>query len=473
MPQGSAPGPGLADHYIGAIAALARRFVNESTVAGIEIINEPLPGFKFLIDPPIQAREFLYALYKRVIQAITGVRDGLPDCLPNVALPSSSNPSCAYQDLGIHDTRHIFFFEPAAERNTFDTTFDFMGIWTNYTNIVFTPHVYTYVFTLHIPNFPPNFAYAYETALTEANAMKAPVFVTEYGAGANEDDTLVTPTLDQAELYQIGGTLWSWKSNCGDGVCPWAWTMFAPAVGNGSVAPNGALWPARERLMSRIHSRGSPGEVLTSLYNVTTRTFVFAANLTHASWLKLVHDREIAAAQPTAAWSVKENFPVHRYITALNYTPALLPSYTANGTVLEIYLPRSISATPVALLNCKLLGITHWPDASRSAFFSPSGVGVFSMGVAGTAGVGNPDSSLLTLLKTALLGQPTKSTLLLSESRNKEIGESARVEYEEKIAKGLLFAAAKSLLLPPGLSNEDDSVQHLLSRAKEIIDIKT
>ena len=35
--QGSAPGPGLQDHYIGALAALARRFINNSAVLGFEV----------------------------------------------------------------------------------------------------------------------------------------------------------------------------------------------------------------------------------------------------------------------------------------------------------------------------------------------------------------------------------------------------------------------------------------------------
>lgn len=37
VPQGEAPGPGLRDHYIGAVAALARAVANRSVVAGIEV----------------------------------------------------------------------------------------------------------------------------------------------------------------------------------------------------------------------------------------------------------------------------------------------------------------------------------------------------------------------------------------------------------------------------------------------------
>jgi endoglycosylceramidase len=135
VPQGAAPGPGLQDHYIGALAVLAARFANEPTVAGWEVINEPLPGWRNLLDPAAQARESLFPLYRRAVQAITGERDGLPDCPPG----APPDARCAYADLGVRDTRHAFFVEPSALRNTFDATFDGQGVWTNYTNIVFTP----------------------------------------------------------------------------------------------------------------------------------------------------------------------------------------------------------------------------------------------------------------------------------------------------------------------------------------------
>ena len=65
VPQGAAPGPGLQDHYIGAIAALLTRFINEPTVLGVEIMNEPQPGLE--IDP-FQFGDTLFGFYARVIQ---------------------------------------------------------------------------------------------------------------------------------------------------------------------------------------------------------------------------------------------------------------------------------------------------------------------------------------------------------------------------------------------------------------------
>ena len=145
VPQGASPGPGLQDHYIGAIAALAQRFVNTSAVAGFELMNEPQPGST--LNPFTFGRDLLYPLYARAVQAITGVRDGLPPCSSTRTpyLPRGP-PACPYPDLRVHDTRHLFFAEPSALRNELD--FSAEGIpkpWTQYPNVVHTPHVYTHV----------------------------------------------------------------------------------------------------------------------------------------------------------------------------------------------------------------------------------------------------------------------------------------------------------------------------------------
>lgn len=483
VPQGSAPGPGLADHYIGAIAALSSRFINESTVAGIEIMNEPLPGIKYMIDPQAQARELLYPFYKRVVQAITGERDGLPDCPSNGALPASSSPPCAYPDLNIHDTRHMFFFEPAAERNTFDTSLDGMGVWTNYSNIVFAPHVYSFVFTLNVPNFPPSFAFAYQTAWAEANKMKAPVFVTEFGAGTEADGALVQPTLDQAELYQTGGTIWSWKSNCGDGThgCDSPWTMFKPVVGNGTaLPPNGPLWPARERLMSRTHSRGAPGEVIVALYNVTTRSYALAVNLTDQGWKDNEERAQSAAALPNSAWAwvgkrgdtdnSTRRPRLDRLVTGATYTPSLPTSLSANGSLVEIYIPRSIAAIPVALENCVLVGITSWPDKSRTAFFKPSGPGMYTLGVPGEGGGGSGSDSdstsadLLAQLNDAVAHRPIASASAATNAFNEAAALAARGGYDVSLAMALLEAVERGLL-----PAADASVLHAVSHAKGLL----
>lgn len=443
IPQGDAPGPGLADHYIGAVAALASRFINESTVAGIELINEPLPGWEYLIDPPGQAHKMLFPFYKRIIQAITGVRDGLPDCPKGVAVPISVQ--CAYPSLGIDDTRHIVFFEPSALRNTFDATFDNASEpFTEYTNLVFTPHVYTHVFTidaelkfLNITDYPPSFAYAYETAWAEANALHAAVFVTEFGSGHDSDFTLVLPTLDEAERHQTGGTIWSWKSNCADGEnCAWSWTLFAPAVGNGTAPPNGPIYASREQMMSRIHSRGAPGEVLTSLFNVTTRSFVLAANVTNETWSRIQTFSSMKNINEEEDNQLVTDSPFSLIIAKDEFDSSLPLRLSANGSNAEIYLPRIETKDPIALSNCKLMGIVTWPDNSRTAYFQPTGPGVYSIGVSGvnatiTSGDNEDDTITDLLLKEverALDLRPTASSLAknaVTNARGAEIAKNA------------------------------------------------
>ncbi len=82
-PQGQAPGTGLQDHYIGALAALARRFEGTPAVLGYELMNEPQPGSTGSTPAGngYQASsQDLYPFYTRAIEALTGVRDGKPTC---------------------------------------------------------------------------------------------------------------------------------------------------------------------------------------------------------------------------------------------------------------------------------------------------------------------------------------------------------------------------------------------------------
>lgn len=164
IPQGEAPGPGIQDHFIGAVAAIARRFSDRSAVAGYELLNEPLAGTTGLLRPYSFSRNQLYPFYKRVVQAITGVRDSLPTCVsteyayPKVgkargATGSGSDPTCAYPDLGIRDTKHLIFTEPHAIRNVVDYSMHESLPWTEYPNIVHSPHVYTTMVSIHHPLF--------------------------------------------------------------------------------------------------------------------------------------------------------------------------------------------------------------------------------------------------------------------------------------------------------------------------------
>jgi hypothetical protein len=279
VPQGDAPGPGLRDHYIGAVAALARSVANRSVVAGIELMNEPEMSLSRLLDFQGLASEQLYPLYAAAVQAITGVRDGLPTC--NVSAAGGLPPApCAYPDLGVR-SRHLVFAEPNSLRNELDFSPNTMGRWTSYANVVHTPHVYTHVFTIdqELPflnlTWPPSWSFAYDTAWAEARNMSAALFVTEFGDGMLEDGSHVRPTMDEAERHMVGNTLWSWKSNC-VGCSNDTWTVFEIPNNASTPAPvpaNGALFPSRRALLGRVHSRGAVGEVLAAAYNQSTHAF--------------------------------------------------------------------------------------------------------------------------------------------------------------------------------------------------------
>jgi len=103
---------GIQDEYIAAIAVLAKRFKDDSGVIGYRPFNEPLPGWNL---PPEFEDLLLFPFYRRVIDAITGVEDGLP-CWTGFYLPSV----CGYRDLGVHDLHHLFFLEAGLLREMTD-----------------------------------------------------------------------------------------------------------------------------------------------------------------------------------------------------------------------------------------------------------------------------------------------------------------------------------------------------------------
>ncbi len=228
-PQGESPGPGLQDHYVGALAALARRFSTDPAVIGYEIMNEPLPGAHSTL-PLTNVVQFsdteLYSFYRRAIEAITGVRDGLKTCSENdpsgfvsngpPPYPATGAP-CAYPDLGVH-THQLIFFEPCAYRNLLDFSPQHIGRFSSYANLVFAPHVYTHAFTLDsfvgLPlaetTYPPSYTFGYQTAIGDARAMNAAILTTEFGDNSGSDGQVVSGEIAAQDRTGIGGTLWAW-----------------------------------------------------------------------------------------------------------------------------------------------------------------------------------------------------------------------------------------------------------------------
>lgn len=300
LPVGGAPGAGLSDHFVGAIAFALAPFVNRTALAGVELLNEPLGGAVLTFAA---AGAQLYALYRRAVQALTGVRDGLPECARGATDVRVVGVACAAPDLGVRFAG-LVLAEPLAVRNLLDFSLGTPSTpWTTYAHAVHAPHVYTRVFTLDrsapllarvvfpLAAWPPDFDTAYASAWREGNALRAPVVVTEFGCSALLDDALVRPTLDAQDRSGTGGFLWTFKANCAGG-WPYgaarcardAWALYAPAAGppGAPLPPNGPLIASRVRLHSRAHARGVAGEALAYGYDARDASFFLVANASGA-----------------------------------------------------------------------------------------------------------------------------------------------------------------------------------------------
>jgi hypothetical protein len=265
-PRGEAPGTGLQDHYIGAVAALARRFRDDGTVVGYDLFNEPWPGF---VPPPAFESLFLFPFYRRVIDAVAGTGDGLPCPASTPAVPA-----CGYPDLGIHDRAHLFFVEPDHLREQTDLPTSPPAPFSSSGNLVYAIHAYTHVFTLdalagqdpRTASYPPGgLDVSYASGEVEARALGAALFVDELGNEPAGDALLLAGQLREQERHLVGSTFWTWKENCAlsttwgvyDGVyagrpdqrC--AYDRAPPAQDTAPKAGSGCLRPDRARLLGR------------------------------------------------------------------------------------------------------------------------------------------------------------------------------------------------------------------------------
>jgi hypothetical protein len=302
-PRGAAPGTGLQDHYIGALASLARRFQGNSAVLGYELMNEPQPGTLGstpAADGYTAGSQELYPFYKRATEALTGVRDGLSTC-PSGA-PTSLTDACAYPQLASVQRQQVFF-EPLAYRNLLDFSLQASAPFSGYANLVFAPHVYTYAFTfeqelLGLPaqpgGFPPDFTFGYQTAEAEAQAMHSAVFVTEFGDSSSTDSSILANELAAQEATQTGATLWAWKGlSKTPGSCwctRWQYSSYqttangTPGKGNprSTPSPNDRLIASRQQQLMRVWPVATAGRLGAYAYDPTTRSFALTAESTGA-----------------------------------------------------------------------------------------------------------------------------------------------------------------------------------------------
>jgi hypothetical protein len=279
----------LQDHYIETVAALARRFRDDPTVAGYSLYNEPWPGWA---APPVFDDLWLYPFYRRVIDAITGRSDGAP--CPSFA---SALPVCGYRDLGVHDTRHLIFLEPGLWRQIVDLPTHVPLPVSSYSNLVLSIHAYTHKYTVDalLGQAPDHAAYpfggydqSYAAGEFEARAMGAALFVGEFGDEVSEDGLLLTNQLLEQERHQVGGAFWIWKENCSPSA-PWgvyagvgagqhcAYDEPASVGDTGPQPQSGCLRPDRERLLARVYPEAVGGSQLTYGYDPATGAFHLAA----------------------------------------------------------------------------------------------------------------------------------------------------------------------------------------------------
>lgn len=283
---------GLQDHYIGALAALARRFKDSSTVVGYDPFDEPWPGWS--VPPAFEDLE-LFPFYRRVIDAITGTGDGTPCPGALEALPV-----CGYRDLGIDDQRHLFFLEPELLRAVTDFPTHVPMAVTSYPNVVFSIHAYTHTYTVDALLGQPaahaaypftGYDQSYATGEWEAGALDAPLMVGEFGNDPARDGLLLARQLQEQERHLTGGIFWVWKENCSP-VHPWGIYAGvypegtdqrcaferAGGAGAGPVPQNGCLRMSREQLLARVYPEAIAGEQVDERYDPASGGFRMSAS---------------------------------------------------------------------------------------------------------------------------------------------------------------------------------------------------
>jgi endoglycosylceramidase len=268
---------GIQDAYIAAIASLAQRFKDDSTVAGYSIFNEPFPGWNL---PPGFEDLLLFPFYRRVIDAIAGVGDGLP-CWTGFYMPSF----CGYRDLGVHDRNHLFFLESGLLREVTDFPTHLGLPVSSYPNLVLSLHAYTHKYTfdalLNPTQNPDQASYpwgGYDQSYTlgerEAKAINAALFVSEFGFPPGYDKAVLRSQLAEMERHRLGFAFWTWKEN-GEG----NWSMFDSARANQTpVRLSGCLRPAKELLLARVYPLASADPNLTYRYDPGAGAFSLNAH---------------------------------------------------------------------------------------------------------------------------------------------------------------------------------------------------
>jgi hypothetical protein len=254
---------GIQDEYIAALAHVARRFKDSSVVAGYGVYNEPWPGWNL---PPGFEDLLLFPFYRRVIDAITGARDGVP-CWSSFFMPAI----CGYRDLGVGDRRHLMFLDTGLDREITDFPTHLGLPVSSYPNVVLAIHAYTHIYTFDALLKAPRSSYpwggydqSYDFAEREAKAMDAALFVSEFGNDPGDDSTILKSQLSQQDRRLLGFAFWTWTETGG------TWGVFESS--------SGCMRKARERLLARVYPRASADSHLSFRYDSDSGGFSLAAS---------------------------------------------------------------------------------------------------------------------------------------------------------------------------------------------------
>ena len=213
--------------------------------------------------------------------------------------------------------------------------------FSSYPNLVFDIHAYTHGFTIekliNSKSDPRTATYpwggydqTYRLAAREANAMRAALFVSEFGNDPSYDSLLLTNELHEEETHLVGFAFWTWKENGGSN----SWGMFDPANTDVSpIASSGCIRPARERQLARVYPRASADPKLAYHYDSETGAF------------------------------------------------SLRAAGRAGDAPTVVYIPRDVSGEVTVLGAFSDTSVTPNSDGSRLVSATPSG-GVFSIAVA-------------------------------------------------------------------------------------------
>jgi endoglycosylceramidase len=247
----AADGVGVQTRYVEMVGHVARRFADNTAVAGYDLMNEP-NAFE---ESEAAALSSMYERALGAIRAAEQAADGLP---------------------------HLVLFEPpalwsAAGRGA-------PPVFAHDDNVVYAPHVYTGGFT-----DGPITADAFVVAREEAALFgDAPVVSGEWGtdperAGPDGDGYFVEHQRLQDE-FAVGATLWTWRESCGDphkgadlraGEVPEVWGEF-----DVDCRDNDVTGPRRDLIadLTRGYVRAAPGQLGATAYDPETGTLRASGN---------------------------------------------------------------------------------------------------------------------------------------------------------------------------------------------------